>query len=269
MSQRTFVRAIALSAAGATALFAAPAAFAATGSAHTASARQITAAIARTESHALRGRSNIHGTTVESTNWSGYAATGSDGAYTSVSASWTQPSVTCSGRGDYYSAYWVGLDGYSNSALEQTGTEADCIGGTAEYGAWWEVLPAAETSYSNTVEPGDAMSASVTYNGNGDFTMTLSDATQNWTESTTHAGSSGYENSSAEVIAEAPEVNGSIAKLADFGSVDFTATDANGAAMSGDSPTAIEMVNSRGTDVRADPGAISSSGFVDTWEHSN
>ena len=40
-----------------------------------------------------------------STNWSGYAVTGSK--FTSVSASWTQPKVTCSGTA--YSSFWVGL----------------------------------------------------------------------------------------------------------------------------------------------------------------
>ena len=56
----------------------------------------------------------------ESTNWSGYAAT--TGTYTSVSASWTQPAGTCS-RGDQYAAFWVGLDGYTSSSVEQTGSE--------------------------------------------------------------------------------------------------------------------------------------------------
>jgi hypothetical protein len=41
-----------------------------------------------------------------STNWSGYAAT--TGTYTSVSASWTEPTGTCSGSAKY-SSFWVGL----------------------------------------------------------------------------------------------------------------------------------------------------------------
>lgn len=32
-----------------------------------------------------------------STNWSGYAVTGNNGAFTSVTSSWTQPAVKCSG----------------------------------------------------------------------------------------------------------------------------------------------------------------------------
>src|SRR6266404_5552644 len=49
-----------------------------------------------------------------STNWSGYAAT--TGMYTSVSASWTEPTGTCSGSAKY-SSFWVGLDGYSSGSV--------------------------------------------------------------------------------------------------------------------------------------------------------
>ncbi len=178
-------------------------------------------AIAHQESHGLHALTGRSATTVSSSNWSGYAATGSSGAFTSVSSSWVQPAISCSST-TTYSSYWVGLDGYSNSALEQTGTEADCIGGKAVYGAWWEVLPAAESAYSVTVKAGDSLSASVKDNGNGTFTMTLTDSTEGWTKTTTHAGSSGYQDSSAEVIAEATEVNGSIAKLSNFGTVTFS-----------------------------------------------
>ena len=262
MSHRFHVRALALGAAGATALFAAPAAFAATAPA-AAAPHGISAALAAHETHGLHVLSRS-ATSVESSNWSGYAATGSDGAFTSVSASWVQPTVTC-GSKTTYSSYWVGLDGYSNSALEQTGTEADCIGGRAEYGAWWEVLPASESDYSVTVKAGDALTASVVYNGNGTFTMKLTDSTEGWSKSTTADGSSGYEDTSAEVIAEATEVNGSIAKLSDFGTVDFTGATADGNALSGYSPTEIVMAGN--SDIKAQPGTLSGGSFSDTWEN--
>jgi Peptidase A4 family len=76
-------------------------------------------------------------TTVTSTNWSGYAATGSSGQFTGVSSSWTEPTAKCTGYGDQYSAFGVGLDGYSSSTMEQTGSEADCAGRTARYSAWY------------------------------------------------------------------------------------------------------------------------------------
>jgi hypothetical protein len=268
MSTRSSAFLLAAAVGVATAAFATPALAAAPHTSAAAAPAQLTQAIAGHESHSLHGVRASTSASVESTNWSGYAATGSSGAYKSVSASWTQPGVTC-GSGTTYSAYWVGLDGYSNSALEQTGTEADCIGGRATYGAWWEVLPASESAYSGvTVKAGDALTATVTDDGNGDFTMTLVDHTENWTKSTVAPGSSGYQDSSAEVIAEAPEVNGTIAKLANFGTVNFTGSTAGGASLGSTSPTEIVMVNSSGSKVRAQPGAVSGGNFSDVWKSS-
>ena len=265
MSQRSSFRLLAVGAAGVAAAIATPAAFAtqAAPAAHSARPAQISAAMARQESHNLHKLLGGTNTSVESSNWSGYAATGATGSFKSVSSSWVQPAVTCTSKSTY-SSYWVGLDGYSNSALEQTGTEADCVGGKAEYGAWWEVLPAAESPYSVTVSPGDQLSASVTDNGNGTFTMVLTDSTAGWSKSTTHAGSSGYQDSSAEVIAEATEVNGQIAKLSDFGTVTFTGATAGGTALGSLSPTEIIMEGSR--DVKAQPGTISGGTFSDVWK---
>jgi hypothetical protein len=283
MSRRSSVRLLAIASglAAATAL-ATPAAFAATptaahfGSAHSAAAArqphqaQISAALARRESHPLRldRQARRRNDTVTSGNWSGYAATGNSGSYTSVTSSWVQPAVSC-GSQDTYSSFWVGLDGYDNSALEQTGTEADCINGQAEYGAWWEVLPASESPWSVTVEPGDQLTATVTDNGDGTFTMTLADSTQGWNQTTTQQGSSGYQDSSAEVIAEATQVNGQIADLSDFGSVNFTGSAADGNALDSYSPTGIAMQNQDSGDTMAQPGDISNGSFTDTWENSN
>jgi hypothetical protein len=103
--------------------------------------------------------------TWSSSNWSGYAETG---AYSAVQASWTVASVspgiaTQFGRSTgWFSATWVGIDGYNNSSLIQTGTEQDYYGGTAHYTAWWEILPAAETVISEPVSPGDSITATIT-----------------------------------------------------------------------------------------------------------
>ena len=65
---------------------------------------------------------------------------------------------TCS-RGDQYAAFWVGLDGYTSSSVEQTGSEVDCVGRTAEYYAWYEMYPGPSENYSNTVRAGDHFNA--------------------------------------------------------------------------------------------------------------
>jgi Peptidase A4 family len=181
-----------------------------------------------------------------SSNWAGYAA--DSGTYTGVSASWTIPAIDCSGGKTTYSALWVGLDGVDNSALEQTGTEADCISGQEEYGAWWEVLPAAASPYNVTVREGDVMNASVTYIGNSDFTMTLSDATQGWSKTTTHRGSSGFQNSSAEIISEATSVGGSIARITP-GTVTFNDCLVDAAPLAASDPEAITSPDSTVTPI--------------------
>ena len=111
----------------------------------------------------------------QSTNWSGYA--GTTGTYTSVSASWTQPTGTCS-RGDQYAAFWVGLDGYSSSTVEQTGSEVDCVGRTAEYYAWYEMYPGPSKNYTNTVRAGDVFNATVTYLSGDQFSLFIQDTTE-------------------------------------------------------------------------------------------
>ena len=105
----------------------------------------------------------------ESTNWSGYAAT--TGTYTSVSASWTEPTGTCSGSAKY-SSFWVGLDGYNSSSVEQTGSEVDCSGSSARYYAWYEMYPNPPVNLSMTITPGNTISAEVSASGDS-FTLSI------------------------------------------------------------------------------------------------
>src|ERR1700744_191095 len=66
-----------------------------------------------------------------STNWSGYAVatslkTPAAGAVSDVSGKWVVPTVACPARSTTtYSSNWVGIDGYSDNTVEQTGTEQD------------------------------------------------------------------------------------------------------------------------------------------------
>lgn len=203
----------------------------------------------------------------QSTNWSGYATSG--GRYTDVKGSWTQPSATCSSGETSYSSFWVGIDGDTTNTVEQTGTDADCSSGTPTYYAWYEMYPKFPSNYSNTVAPGDAMSAEVSTNGSGSFTLTISDATQHWTQ-TVKQSLKKARLGSAEWIAEAPSGSGGVLPLADFGTVNFSSCSANGVAIS-QNPNVDEivMVTSSGT-VKAQPSGLTSSGtgFSVTWKHS-
>jgi hypothetical protein len=198
-----------------------------------------------------------------STNWSGYAVTGS--RFTSVSSSWTQPTATCSTTA--YSSFWVGLDGDTSNTVEQTGTDADCSGRTPQYYAWYEMYPKFPVNFSNPVKPGDQMSASVTTNGSGQFTLTISDGTQHWTKTVT-ARLKSAKLASAEVIAEAPSSSGGVLPLANFGTVGFSGAKANGALLTSSTPHIDPITMQSGSTVKARPSSISNGAFSVAWKHS-
>jgi hypothetical protein len=198
-----------------------------------------------------------------STNWSGYAAV--SGHYTSVSASWTEPSVNCSSTS--YAAFWVGLDGDGSNTVEQTGTDSDCQGSSPTYYAWYEMYPKYPVDINQTVRPGDAMSASVTAVTSSSFKLVISDSTQGWTFQTTKSLSSA-KLESAEAIAEAPSSSSGVLPLANFGTVNFSSTMVNGQSIGSFSPQEIVMETSGGT-VKAQPSALSGgTAFSVTWKHS-
>jgi hypothetical protein len=238
-------------------------------------------------SHAPRIKGATNST---STNWSGYAVTGT--TFTDVKGSWTQPTANCSstaaspsnGRGNghgnggggsgksqsSYSSFWVGLDGYSSGTVEQTGTDADCSGTTPVYYGWYEFYPAFPVNFSNPVSPGDTINAEVSVSG-GTVTITLQDATQGWTQHATQS-SAGYALSSAEWVAEAPS-SGKVLPLANFGTVNFSNASATGGGRKGPISAfaydPITMVTSSGQ-TKAVPSGLGSGGssFSVTWFHS-
>jgi hypothetical protein len=119
------------------------------------------------------------------------------------------------------------------------------------------------------VAPGDALSAEVSTNGRGSFTLTISDSTQQWTF-TTNQTSKKARLGSAEWIAEAPSGSGGVLPLADFGTVSLSNCTANGKSISSNpNPDEIVMVMSNGT-VKAQPSVLnpSGNGFSVAWKHS-
>jgi peptidase A4-like protein len=200
-----------------------------------------------------------------SENWAGYTSAGAAGTFTSVSASWAQPAVTCTAT-NTFSSFWVGLDGDGTNSVEQTGTEADCNDGAAAYQGWFEMFPAAPVFYDNPLQPGDAMSASVVANGGGAFTLTLTDATQGWTQQTNQS-SNIAQLGSAEIIAEAPSSgNGTVLPLSNFGTVNFTAATVDNTALGNENPDALTMVSGNNV-TEATPSALTGgNAFAVTWD---
>jgi hypothetical protein len=203
----------------------------------------------------------VHAT---SSNWAGWDNTG--GKYTTVSASWVQPAITCAKRETSYASFWIGLDGDGSNSVEQTGSEGDCVRGTPKYYSWYEFYPAYPVNYSDTVRPGDQFSSTVTYNGSGKYTLTLTDSSQHWTHTTTGSAPSGV-NASAEVIAEAPSSNRGVLPLANFGTMNFTNANVNGAPL-GSVPTAQKIVMASASTIKADVSNLANNNaFSVTWRH--
>jgi hypothetical protein len=211
------------------------------------------------------GAASLPANTVSSSNWSGYAATGSK--FTSVSSSWVQPAVSCKST-DTYSADWVGLDGYHDATVEQTGALAECIGGAPRYAAWYETYPNPPVYFSSKVTPGHQMDASVTANSATSFTMTIADTTAGWSHTVTKSVS-GAQRSSAEVIVEAPCCTGSggALPLADFRSVIFSRAKVNGTAIGTFRPHQIIMA-SGSIQKDAVSALTNNKKFTVTWLHS-
>lgn len=235
---------------------------------------------------APRDTFNCPSGTVCSTNWSGFAVTGPSGSVSDVKGSWIVPSVSCTSK-TTYSSYWVGIDGYSSSTVEQTGTDSDCSNGTGHYYVWYEFYPAGSVQVSGfTVKPGDKVSTEVSYStSTGKFTTTITDGSQAFSTSSSVSGAA---RSSAEWIIERPALctalHCKLTSLSNFGTVslgsDYTSiSGTNYATISGTSGTIgsfgssvhrITMVNSAGT-VLAEPSTLSADGtsFTETWHASS
>jgi Peptidase A4 family len=220
--------------------------------------------------------------TSPSSNWAGYAVSAADPSapvtYSSVSGTWVQPAASCSVSAAAYSAFWVGLGGYSGSSLEQIGTETDCTGnGHATYGVWYELVPAASVPVKLKIFPGNTISANVTVNGQL-VIVKLKNLTRK-TSFTKRLFTASPDVSSAEWIAEAPSTCTSSGDrcttlpLANFGTVAFTSAKALAAGHGGVivddawAATAIEL--------RAFTGAVPSelapdgASFSVTWAPGN
>ncbi len=218
---------------------------------------------------------NIHLRNGSSTNWSGYATETSltnpqSNAVSTVAGTWTVPAVSCTAT-DTYSSVWVGIDGYSNGTVEQTGTEQDCRGGLPVYYAWYEMYPKFGYRVSLAVKPGDVIRGSVAYTGKNAFTLTLQNLTTGASYSTVQR-SPQAQRQSAEWIAEAPSSSGGVLPLANFGTTQISNATATINGVSGTISSwafdPITMVTSTGV-VKAVPSSLSGGGttFSVAWQH--
>jgi Peptidase A4 family len=223
-----------------------------------------------------------------SANWAGYVDAGSNFSY--ISAQWTEPSITC-GSATQETAFWVGFDGYTTSTIEQAGSIAECLAGTAYNFIWYAMYP---TSVYVIVGPafasGDTIVAVVTAGGGTAYRLSATASVL-----TTLPGIppfynvvSSFNNSqtcsncadgSAEWVAQAPGTSsGGQYPLAPFspwtvsnaGVANYPITGTDGPVGISSFPDT-QVTMAKGSAVLAQPGALNGSGtgFTVTWMQSS
>lgn len=163
---------------------------------------------------------------LKSPQWSGYVAMSNlilrQSSVTFVNGSWTVPSINSTAY-DAYAAIWIGVGGYNEGSLIQTGVELQCVNGVVSYYAWYEFLPSRAIRIPDfEIMPGDKITASVELidQSNNIWAVQISDETRG--ESVTKNFLYRSSRLSAEWVVEAPQVNGTTTTLANFGSATFS-----------------------------------------------
>lgn len=161
-------------------------------------------------------------------NWGGYVTQGS---FTKVTGSWTQPHVVCRSNKDMF-APWVGLDGWGSRTVEQAGVQTDCSSGSPVSTAWYEMYPAQPVYWQDPVSEGDSMTATVTSDGAGGYSLALTNNTKGWTEHVKKTLQA--QNVSAEAVIESPNQ-----AYPEVDSVRFTNVAVDGRSMDAMAPQAL------------------------------
>ncbi len=99
-------------------------------------------------------------------------------------------------------------------------------------------------------------------------TLVLKDATRGWTQIIVK-NQAGLARSSAEIITEAPSSGTGVLPLADFHTVSYGASAANGLSLGSQNPVAITMIDGSGADKDSTSPINGSGGFSNTWLRSN
>jgi hypothetical protein len=163
---------------------------------------------------------------MQSPQWAGYVVMSNlilrQPVVTSVRGSWRVPAVASSGE-DTYSSVWVGIGGYGEKSLIQTGTLQQFVNGVPTYYVWYQLLPNRAVRLLNvSVQPGDEIMASVNWveGSVNSWSVEISDLTSG--DSFQRTFSYASSRLSAEWVVESPTVSGNISTLANFGSVIFS-----------------------------------------------
>lgn len=195
-----------------------------------------------------------------SENWAGLVDAG--GPFTSVTGTFTIPSLFTGESASQAMGAWVGIDGYGDTSLIQAGiAEApDPSNSNAFYlYPWWEILPNGPTVITTvTMSVGDSVTVTITQMSGTTWQISLVDDTngQSFSTEQTYSGPA----QSAEWIVEAPydTTTNEVDALASFSpAVDFTNDSATG-------PVASNFLSAmvQNGQLVGSPSAVDANGFA-------
>ncbi len=196
---------------------------------------------------------NLPSNTQDSSNWAGYidSPTSSSGAYTSISGSWTIPTISAS-KSDAVASQWIGLGGVSSTDLLQMGTIEEEENGQPMAEVFWEKLPDVAQNVLS-VPIGSKVTVNISEATSSTWNLTFSatsPAGQTQTQTITEDLDSSYDGgvgTSAEWISEDPsDANGQLVPLANMGTINYQSATVDG-----------QLLNSAGNTVK--PVALVSS----------
>jgi hypothetical protein len=211
----------------------------------------------------------------QSYNWSGYAdASHTDKGFSAVGGQWRTPAVHCT-REDEISSAWVGLDGFTNSTVEQAGTVSWCFRGVATYYTWYEMVPAGTVEVGKALRPGDQITARISRSGTS-YTLSVTDSTHPANGFSVTKTCTNCRATSAEWITERPFFTTTgTAPLADYSAWKLagateTARGATGTISSFSPSYKITMVDSTDTYHLSVPSPLTRGGteFATRWRNS-
>jgi hypothetical protein len=178
---------------------------------------------------------------------------------------------------DAQAAVWVGLDGATDSTVEQAGVAAVCVNSKISYYDWYDMAPNGSVK-EHSVSPGQTIVAYANYNPRKKrYYLDVDDESDSADSfnSPPQACPSGFtcENSSAEVVVEDPGGPAGGGFLADFNKVNFSnaqMVSASGlvGALQSNSQWSIEKITMRYKSypmVNVGARSAGSTAFVDTW----
>jgi hypothetical protein len=219
-----------------------------------------------------------------SSNWSGYAVSSSS-IVTEAGGSWTVPTLKCAVTPNGGVAIWVGIGGTGSEVLLQTGTTSECVNGIQQNFAWTEEFPSNPNHSigfnSFPVATGNAITATVGQTSTGSWQTrvdnlsagasgvlvtgvgwgVLVDGQNTFAEQGAATGLTYSGGTTAEWIVEDFTQSGSLAPLADFGTVSFSNLTTSNTSWSLTTSDGIVLVDQNGIPL-ATPSQPTGNGFT-------